>query len=52
MRGTPTETGMRPDSTVQPLPISPPAPDTVEIVGVPLALTDYDQTLDWVDAMI
>jgi N-acetylglucosaminyldiphosphoundecaprenol N-acetyl-beta-D-mannosaminyltransferase len=31
-------------------PISPPA--TVEIVGVPLSVIDYDQTLRWVDAMV
>ncbi len=39
-----------------PLPVSePPAieqPRTVEILGVPLALTDYDRTMDWIDAMI
>lgn len=52
MRGSPPETDLRPDSTLQPLPLAPPVPETVEIVGVPLALTDYDQTLDWIDAMI
>ena len=27
-------------------------PETAEVLGVPLALTDYDQTMDWIDAMI
>jgi N-acetylglucosaminyldiphosphoundecaprenol N-acetyl-beta-D-mannosaminyltransferase len=27
-------------------------PPTVEVLGVPLALTDYERTLDWVDAMV
>jgi N-acetylglucosaminyldiphosphoundecaprenol N-acetyl-beta-D-mannosaminyltransferase len=25
---------------------------TAEILGVPLALTDYDRTMDWIDAMV
>jgi N-acetylglucosaminyldiphosphoundecaprenol N-acetyl-beta-D-mannosaminyltransferase len=28
------------------------APDAVEVLGIPLALTDYERTLDWMDAMI
>jgi len=28
------------------------APRSVDVVGVPLALTDYGQTLDWIDAMV
>jgi N-acetylglucosaminyldiphosphoundecaprenol N-acetyl-beta-D-mannosaminyltransferase len=27
-------------------------PDTVDVVDVPLALTDYDRTLDWIDGMV
>src|SRR3954452_5238253 len=27
-------------------------PDAVEVLGVPLALTDYDRTMDWMDAMV
>jgi N-acetylglucosaminyldiphosphoundecaprenol N-acetyl-beta-D-mannosaminyltransferase len=27
-------------------------PPTVEVLGVPLALTDYERTLDWIDAMV
>jgi N-acetylglucosaminyldiphosphoundecaprenol N-acetyl-beta-D-mannosaminyltransferase len=43
---------MRPDTTVQPdpNPISPPA--TVEVVGVPLGVIGYDQTLAWIDTMV
>jgi hypothetical protein len=29
---------------------APGSPPTVEVLGVPLALTDYDGTLDWIDA--
>ena len=27
-------------------------PDSVEILGIPLALTDYERTIDWMDATI
>ena len=27
-------------------------PPTVEVLGVPLALTDYQRTMDWMDATI
>ncbi|MDQ4041720.1 MAG: WecB/TagA/CpsF family glycosyltransferase, partial [Actinomycetota bacterium] len=29
-----------------------PKPDTVEVLGVPLALTDYERTMNWMDAII
>ncbi len=43
---------MRPDTPVQPRPspIAPPA--TVEVVGVPLGVIDYERTLEWIDAMV
>jgi N-acetylglucosaminyldiphosphoundecaprenol N-acetyl-beta-D-mannosaminyltransferase len=43
---------MRPDTPVQSHanPIARPA--TVEIVDVPIAVTDYDQTLDWMGSMV
>jgi N-acetylglucosaminyldiphosphoundecaprenol N-acetyl-beta-D-mannosaminyltransferase len=43
---------MRPDSPVQSYPdlMSPPA--RVEVVGVPLAVIDYERTLRWMDAMV
>jgi N-acetylglucosaminyldiphosphoundecaprenol N-acetyl-beta-D-mannosaminyltransferase len=43
---------MRPDSSLQPRlsPILPPR--TVPVLDVPLALTDYQRTLDWVDSMV
>jgi N-acetylglucosaminyldiphosphoundecaprenol N-acetyl-beta-D-mannosaminyltransferase len=28
------------------------APSTADVLGVPLALTDYDRTLDWIDGMV
>jgi N-acetylglucosaminyldiphosphoundecaprenol N-acetyl-beta-D-mannosaminyltransferase len=28
------------------------APDTVEVLGVPLGLTDYESALDWIDATV
>jgi len=43
---------MRHDTPVQPLPSSIPATATDDLVGVPLALIDYEGTLDWVDAMV
>ncbi len=27
-------------------------PETVAVLGVPLAVTDYEQSLDWIDAMV
>ena len=27
-------------------------PETVDVLGVPLALTDYERTMDWTDAMV
>jgi N-acetylglucosaminyldiphosphoundecaprenol N-acetyl-beta-D-mannosaminyltransferase len=41
----------RTDTPVQPHPHSIPSPGTVEVVGVPLAVIDYERTLDWIDAM-
>jgi N-acetylglucosaminyldiphosphoundecaprenol N-acetyl-beta-D-mannosaminyltransferase len=38
-----------------PAPAAAPAavkPPTAEVVGVPLALTDYERTMDWMDAVI
>lgn len=31
---------------------SVPAPSTVPVVGVPLAVTNYEQAMDWMDAMV
>ena len=42
---------MRPEGSLlnpDPLEVQPPA--TVDVLGVPLALTDYEDTLDWIDA--
>jgi N-acetylglucosaminyldiphosphoundecaprenol N-acetyl-beta-D-mannosaminyltransferase len=46
-RPLPSEVSARP--TLVPAPI---APDAVNVLGVPLALTDYDATMAWMDAMI
>ena len=43
---------MRPDTPVQSDPDLIPRPATVDVVGVPLAVTDYDETLRWMDAMV
>jgi N-acetylglucosaminyldiphosphoundecaprenol N-acetyl-beta-D-mannosaminyltransferase len=43
---------MRPDTPVK-SPVNPiSAPPTVDVVGVPLAVIDYQQTLRWIDAMV
>jgi N-acetylglucosaminyldiphosphoundecaprenol N-acetyl-beta-D-mannosaminyltransferase len=39
--------------TPSPIAAAPPvAPPAVEVLGVPLALTDYERTIDWIDAMV
>ena len=38
---------------LRPAPLQPDRPpQTVDVLGVPLALTDYERTLDWIDAMV
>jgi len=37
-----------PNATAEPIP----QPETVPVLGVPLALTDYDRVLEWIDGMI
>jgi N-acetylglucosaminyldiphosphoundecaprenol N-acetyl-beta-D-mannosaminyltransferase len=41
----------RTERAPQPLPDAPSQTSTVSVLGVPLALTDYDRTLDWIDEM-
>jgi N-acetylglucosaminyldiphosphoundecaprenol N-acetyl-beta-D-mannosaminyltransferase len=41
----------RPDRGAQPSPL-PAAPETVAVLGIPLAETDYEGALDWMDAMV
>lgn len=43
---------MRPESSVRPRPDAVPLPPTVDVLGVQLAVTDYQRTLDWLDAMV
>jgi N-acetylglucosaminyldiphosphoundecaprenol N-acetyl-beta-D-mannosaminyltransferase len=37
-------------SLLSPDPISVDTPASVEVLGIPLGLTDYEDTLDWIDA--
>jgi N-acetylglucosaminyldiphosphoundecaprenol N-acetyl-beta-D-mannosaminyltransferase len=43
---------MRPESSIQPRPSPVEPPRTFDVLGVPLALTDYHETLDWIDEMV
>ena len=46
---------MRPESqqdSVQQQAVAITAPSTVDVVGVPLGLIDYERTLDWIDATV
>src|SRR5947209_19522166 len=43
---------MRPDTSVRPRPESVPSPATVDVLGIQLALTDYERMLEWIDGMI
>src|SRR3984885_5834149 len=46
-------TPMRPQGSIEPEltpPLTPPA--AVDVLGVPLGLTDYDRALDWIDDMV
>src|SRR5436305_14331657 len=46
---------MRPESqqgSVQQEAVATVPPSTVDVVGVPLALIDYERTLDWIDATV
>jgi N-acetylglucosaminyldiphosphoundecaprenol N-acetyl-beta-D-mannosaminyltransferase len=52
MQGDPT-TSMQPEGSTEPsLTTVVPRPDTADVLGVPLALIDYDGALDWIDAMV
>jgi N-acetylglucosaminyldiphosphoundecaprenol N-acetyl-beta-D-mannosaminyltransferase len=43
-------TDLKPDT--QAVPASVPTLPTAEVLGVPLAVTDYERVMDWMDAMI
>ncbi len=43
---------MRSEGFVQQPPSSSSLPASVKVVDIPLALTDYTRTLDWIDAMV
>jgi N-acetylglucosaminyldiphosphoundecaprenol N-acetyl-beta-D-mannosaminyltransferase len=42
---------MRSETQLQVRPVPVPSPATVDVLGVPLALTDYSEMLAWIDAM-
>ena len=42
----------RPEGTLKPQPISAVSPKMVGVCGIPLALTDYERTLDWIDVRV
>lgn len=45
---------MRPQGSIelQPTPPPPAPPDSVRVLGIPVALTDYEAALDWIDGMV
>jgi N-acetylglucosaminyldiphosphoundecaprenol N-acetyl-beta-D-mannosaminyltransferase len=43
---------MRPEASVKPRPGPVPTSLTVDVLGVPLALTDYEGAVDWIEAMV
>ena len=43
---------MIPESTEDPVPSAIRAPSTVPVLGVPLALTDYERMLEWIENMV
>jgi N-acetylglucosaminyldiphosphoundecaprenol N-acetyl-beta-D-mannosaminyltransferase len=47
-----TDPATRPEGTIRAQLAPPAGPDTVDLLGVPIALTDYDGALDWIDAMV
>ena len=46
------ELSERPEGAIEHEPLAVIAPATAEVLGVPLALTDYERTLDWLDATV
>jgi N-acetylglucosaminyldiphosphoundecaprenol N-acetyl-beta-D-mannosaminyltransferase len=43
---------VKPDSADHPMPAVISAPRTVSVLGVPLALTDYERVLEWIEQMV
>jgi N-acetylglucosaminyldiphosphoundecaprenol N-acetyl-beta-D-mannosaminyltransferase len=44
---------MRPQGSIEPELTPPiPAPDAVDVVGIPLGLIDYEGALDWIESMV
>src|SRR3954462_9324640 len=42
----------QPSALARTAPVAPPSMPAQAVLGVPLALTDYEETLDWIDAAI
>jgi len=38
--------------TTAPAQVGAPRPETSEVLGIPLALTDYERTMDWMDGLV
>ena len=47
----PSQEAMRPESSLRPRLSAVTVPPTVDVLGVELALTDYEEMLDWIEAM-
>ena len=43
---------MRPEGSLKSDPIEVLPPATAEVLGISLGLTDYESTLDWIDATV
>jgi N-acetylglucosaminyldiphosphoundecaprenol N-acetyl-beta-D-mannosaminyltransferase len=43
---------LEPDVAPAPPPAEAARPETAEVLGVPLALTDYERTMDWMDTVV
>jgi N-acetylglucosaminyldiphosphoundecaprenol N-acetyl-beta-D-mannosaminyltransferase len=45
-------TTIHPETSLQPDPVDVLRPADVAVLGIPLGLTDYERTLDWIDAKV
>jgi N-acetylglucosaminyldiphosphoundecaprenol N-acetyl-beta-D-mannosaminyltransferase len=52
LRDTESVKVMPSDNLLKPAPDAVPTPVTVDVLGVRLAVTDYEQMLDWIDGMV
>src|SRR5665213_3125607 len=52
IRGDPQTVNIRPQGSLAPETSPADRPRSVDVLGVPLGLTDYNRTLDWIDATV